>query len=199
MQIKIHNNNNTNTQYNCKYTIQIQIHNTNTNTQYKYKCRRTPFFRYEPFINFWLRFFDTRIETILTTLNIPNAQLILWCLRSLSVKICNSPTTYLNGRQFNSLRPNGRELIYLPPWQKLNYLPAWSNIILQLHAQTSTSQHHGRTPNSQHHGRTSTESFSKPSKFSAHLFWAWRHPHSSVISCLGFIITGDCHILWARA
>ena len=31
--------------------------------------------------------------------------------------------------------------------------------------------------------------FSKSSKFSAHLFWAWCHPHSSPISCLVFIMT----------
>ena len=29
--------------------------------------------------------------------------------------------------------------------------------------------------------------FSKSSKFSAHLFWAWRHPHSRLISCLGLL------------
>ena len=33
------------------------------------------------------------------------------------------------------------------------------------------------------------QSFSKSSKFSAHLFWVWRHPHSIPISCLGFIMT----------
>ena len=43
---------------------------------------------------------------------------------------------------------------------------------------------HARLP-----GQTSTESFSKSSKFSAHLIWAWRHPHSNPISCLGFIMT----------
>ena len=35
---------------------------TNANTG-KYKTQVTPLFRYEPFINFWLRFFDTRRET----------------------------------------------------------------------------------------------------------------------------------------
>ena len=30
--------------------------------------------------------------------------------------------------------------------------------------------------------------FSKSSTFFAHLFWGWRHPHSSSISSLGFII-----------
>ena len=37
-------------------------------------------------------------------------------------------------------------------------------------------------------------------KFLAHLFWTWRHSHSSHISCLRFIMTnGDCYILCARA
>ena len=35
----------------------IVLYSRNTNT------RATPLFRYEPFINFWLRFFDTRRET----------------------------------------------------------------------------------------------------------------------------------------
>ena len=49
-------------------------------------------------------------------------------------------------------------------------------------------------------GRISTDVFSKSSNFQDHLFWAWCHPHSSPISCLGFIMTnGDCHILSARA
>ena len=41
------------------------------------------------------------------------------------------------------------------------------------------------------HGPMSTLNwlFFKIREFSAHLFWAWRHPHSSPISCQGFIIT----------
>ena len=35
----------------------------------------------------------------------------------------------------------------------------------------------------------STDSFSKSSNSPDHLFRAWRHPHSSLISCLGFIMT----------
>ena len=31
--------------------------------------------------------------------------------------------------------------------------------------------------------------FFKIPKFSAYLFWVWRHPHSSPISYLGFIMT----------
>ena len=34
-----------------------------------------------------------------------------------------------------------------------------------------------------------TDSFSKSSYSQDHLFWAWRHPHSSLISSLGFIMT----------
>ena len=37
-------------------------------------------------------------------------------------------------------------------------------------------------------------------KFSAHLFWAWRHAHSSPITSLGvYYDNGDCHILCVRA
>ena len=94
--------------------------------------RRDPLFRYE-------RFFDTRRETILTMLTVlsdpTNAQRTLSCLSSLPVEIFKTPTTCLDGRELNSLCPNGR----------LNCLPAWSNVNLQLHGRTSTSQHYGRT------------------------------------------------------
>ena len=99
---------------------------TNANTQYKYmyKYRKTLLFRYELF--YWLLSSVLRHEerdTILTMLTIPNARRILWCLRSLSVEICKTPTTCLNGRELNSLCPTGREL---------NCLPAWSNVNSQL-------------------------------------------------------------------
>ena len=61
-------------------------------------------------------------DTVLTMLTIPNAQLIWWCLRSLSLEICKTPT----------ICPNGRELIYLLPLRKFNYPPAWSSVNLQL-------------------------------------------------------------------
>ena len=83
--------------------------------QAQYKGRRTLLFRYEQCINFWLRFFDTTRETqfllcwpyYLT----PQTQCILQCLRSLSVKICKTLTTCLNGRKLNSLCPNGKNSI----------------------------------------------------------------------------------------
>ena len=87
-----------------------------------------------------------------------------------------------NGRKLNSMAensilcPNGRNSI------------VWLHGTIsnpQMYGRTPTSQHHVRTSTSQHHGRTSTESFSKSSKFSAHLFFAWRHRYPS----LGFIMT----------
>ena len=47
-----------------------------------------------------------------------------------------------------------------------------------------------------------TTDLSKSSNSQDHLFWAWRHPHSSfhILSGGGVIMTnGDCHILFARA
>ena len=45
----------------------------------------------------------------------------------------------------------------------------------------------------------STDSFTKSSNSQDHLFRAWRHPHSSLISCLGgYYDNGDCHILCTR-
>ena len=42
--------------------IQMQIQ-THTNTQVGSNTQATPLFTYKPFINFWLKFFDTRKET----------------------------------------------------------------------------------------------------------------------------------------
>ena len=55
----------------------------------------------------------------------PNARCILWCLRSLSVEICKTPSTCLNGRELDSLCPNGREHIYLPAWSNVNLKLPW--------------------------------------------------------------------------
>ena len=64
---------------------QIQA-NTNTGETGGLRCSDT-----NAFINFWLQFFDTRRETILTMLAIlsdsTNALRITWCLRALSVEI----------------------------------------------------------------------------------------------------------------
>ena len=76
--------------------------------------------------------------------------------------------------------------------RKLNSMVG--NSIVCLHGPTPTSQHHGQTLTSLHHGRNSTKSFSKAS----YPFWAWRHPYSSHISSLGFIMTMVIVISFAR-
>ena len=54
--------------------------------------------------------------------------------------------------------------------------------------------------NSRLNGPISTDSFSKSSYSQGQLFWAWRHPHSSSISCLFFffILTMVIVISFAR-
>ena len=88
------------------YTITITI----SIQQYIYKYRQTLLFRYERFINFWLWFFDTRKETILTMLTIlsdpTNTRHIPWCLRSLSVETCKTQLHLQRPR--TQLCPNGR-------------------------------------------------------------------------------------------
>ena len=115
---------------NQKVHIQIQIHKpANKGGLF---C-----FRYEGFINFWLRFFDTKRErdtqflkvfrnhTILTPT--PNVWHISWCLRSQFISAGRDPknsTLWLNGRIPNYSTPwhNGRELNCLPPISTLNWL-----------------------------------------------------------------------------
>ena len=53
--------------------------------------------------------------------NYADARRIMWCVRSLSVEICKTPTTCLNDIELNSLCPNGRELSYLPQWSNVNF------------------------------------------------------------------------------
>ena len=85
---------------------------------FKYKCRnrRTLLFRYEPFINFWLRFFDTRRETqflkvfhnhtMLTTPPHRSAHLVVFYI-SIHLR-------WLGPKKFNRRR-NGRKLNFQPP------------------------------------------------------------------------------------
>ena len=158
----------------------------NTTNTYSYIVKYT---WYKRFINFCFRFFDTRRETQflpcwLYYLTPHHTWYILWCLRSLSVEICKTPTTCLSSSGLNSLCPNGRDSIVY------QHCPISNPKILNTMVGTPISQHHGRTSTSQHHGQTSTESFSKSSKFSTNLFWAWCYPHSSPIY--------DCHILCMR-
>ena len=76
----------------------------------------------------------------------------------------------------------------------------------QLHFSTvkyPTLSSNGRDPTATLNGRNSTL-FSKSLNSQNHLFWAWCHPHSCLISSLGFIMTnGYCHIIkctkWLKA
>ena len=145
----------------------------NTNT---YANRQTLLFRYERFINFWLRFFDTRRErqflkvfrnlTMLTPTR--NVRHISWCLRSQFISAGRDPkksTLRLNGRSLTS-RLHGR------------------NSILWLHSPMSTSHW----------------LFFKILKFSGPSFpymtSSTLQPHS--LSGVNYD-NGDCHILCARA
>ena len=73
----------------------------------------------------------------------------------------------------------------------------------QVHASTlenSTLCLNGRNSTLCLRGSISTYSFSKSSNSQDHLFREWRHPHSSLISCLGvYYDNGDCHILCVGA
>ena len=75
-----------------------------------------------------------------------------------------NPNYIFSGREFNSLCPNGKDSVVC--LTSKTQLSAWRQ---RLSCQLTW--------------------FFKILKFSAHLFWAWRHPHSSFISCLGFIMT----------
>ena len=133
------------------------------------------------FINFWLQLFDTRGETqflkVFRNHTILTTPPTFGTSRGVLDLNSSSLVGTRNGRKLNSMAensilcPNGR-----------------SSIVCQ-HGPISISPLHGQTSTSQHQGRTPTKSFSKFSKFSAHLFWAWHHLHSSLISCLGFIMT----------
>ena len=68
----------------------------------------------------WLRFFDTRRETILTTWPYYfDARHILWCLRSVG-RDPKNPTTSSTAQI--QLSPQWLELNSLPPWSNLNWL-----------------------------------------------------------------------------
>ena len=72
--------------------IQIQIqsnakHNRQTQIHRRLRCSGT-----NAFINFWVRFFDTRRETILTMLTIPNIRHISWFNLNFSTSL-SDPTS----------------------------------------------------------------------------------------------------------
>ena len=100
----------------------------------------------------------------------PNAWRILWCLRSQFISAGRDPKN--STACLNSGKPNS-----MP--QRSNTQPhlQWSNTQLP----SSTVENSTTASN----GRISTDVFSKSSNSQDHLFWTWRHPHYSPISCLG--------------
>ena len=88
----------------------------------KYKFRQILLFRYERFINFWLRFFDMRRETqfllcwpyYLTPIHVRR---ILRCLGSLSVEIKENATTSFNCESQLSTQWQ-RTQFSMPQWQR---------------------------------------------------------------------------------
>ena len=89
----------------------------NTNTQAELCC-----FRYERFINFWVRFFETRKETILTMLTRFQCAVHLVMLRSLSVEIRKT--------QLHLQRPKSNS--QLTPFQNpqiLRTISSWFDVI----------------------------------------------------------------------
>ena len=94
------------------------------------------------------------ILTMLTILSDPNAQRILWCLRSQLISTGRDP----------------------------------KNLTATATVENSTLWLNGRNSTLCLYGPISTDSFSKFSNSKDHLFRAWRHPHSSLISCLGGLL-----------
>ena len=89
-------------------------------------------------INFWLRFFNTRRETILKSLSyhtmlttLPNVRHISWSFRSQFIFAGRDPKN-LTAAATVETQLYGRELHSLTQWQQLNCLPAWSLVNSQL-------------------------------------------------------------------
>ena len=130
-----------------------------------YKCRRTPLVRYERFYKFLasvLRHEERERETILNMLTILSDP-----TNALRIPWClRSLSVEIWKTQLHlQWSRSNPQLSTLPQWQKLHSLPPWSNVSFQ---QTL---------------------FQKTSNSQDHLFRAWRYPHPSLISCLGFIMT----------
>ena len=107
----------------------------------------------------------------------PNARGTLWCLKSPFISTgLDSKNLTAAATVDNSNRCLNR--------QKLNSLPSLSNLIY--------------ADNLQKRSPITTVFFAKFSNSLDHLFRAWRHPHSTPISCLGFCMTMVIVISFAR-
>ena len=126
------------------------------------------------FINFRFRFFDTRRETQFLKVYANHVLCRPYYADHPNARCILRCLRSLSIEIWKTQQHLQRPKSYsLPQWQKLNSLPPWS-ILNWL--------------------------FSKFSNPQDHPFRAWRHPHSSTISCLRvYYNNGDCHILCAWA
>ena len=166
-----HNHNNNKSTYtNKKHNRLTQIH------------RRLRCFGTNAFINFWVQFFDTRIErqflkdflnyTMLTTLQRSETSFGVLGLNSQHHGRTHLLNIMVGPQLLNFIvRPNFSPSLLDP---KFNCLPQWQTT--QLSVYISQSQ-------------LPTDYSSKSSNSRDHRFWAWRHTHSSPNSYLRFIMT----------
>ena len=88
--------------------------------------RWTLLFRYERFINFWLRFFDTRKKGQNSYNANPTQHAAHLAMLKISILLLWSRPEKSNRHR------NGRKLNSVPQWQKLNCLPPWSNLFFKI-------------------------------------------------------------------
>ena len=138
---------------------------------------------------------------MLTLLSDPtNAQRFSLCLRSLSVEICKTPTTCLNGRELNYLCSNGRDSIVClhGPMSTFNCIFRLQLLNTMVLTQLLTIMVGPQLRLSAIKSDNQSDSFSKSSNSQDHRFLAWRHSHTRPIFYLGFIMTIAIVISFAR-
>ena len=114
---------------------------------------------------------------MLTILSDPtNALHIPWCLRSLSVEI-RKTQLHLQRSKIELSTSTSTQ------WQRTQFSAK------MVKCQPSTVWQRTQLSASMVQCQPSTAVIFKILKFSAYFFWTWHHPHSSLIYCLGFIMT----------
>ena len=101
-------------------------------------------------------------DTILTMLSIPNVRHISWCFRSQFIFAGRDPKNLTA-----AATPENSTVCLYGPMSTFNSMVGPQVLNTMVGPQL--------------------ESISKSSKFSAHLFWAWRHPRSSPFSVWGLL------------
>ena len=155
----------------CIDIIFSNVRNNNADTNTQHKCRRTLLFRYESIYQLLDFGSSTQGE------------------RQFLKVFANPRISDPNARCILwCLRSLSVEVRKTPTTSSTR----WTNP--QLSTQWQRTQFSAYMVQSQ----ISTASFLKSSNSQDHLFWAWHHLHSSLISCLGFIMTMVIVIPFAR-